>query len=223
MISKWFFFLAIVILLGAVALGFNVKDAKWLNKNIANAEAERIQVEAAHQRATYEIQERLAAAQADAEIRQIQREQQLLDAQYAHDIQALNQDLAHRDVAFRAWMTVLTLLAGAVSLTLFFGVIIWIGAKAWVYVQSISPKEVPMAKKVPPVEQRIPNLSERELYDLWADPYYRRQMRTAAQERERQAREEQQQAELIEMRMRHVADPAKMSRDQYNSLPLTGD
>ncbi len=43
--AKWFFFLAIVILIGAFALGANVKDAKWLNGDIASATADQITTE----------------------------------------------------------------------------------------------------------------------------------------------------------------------------------
>lgn len=42
--AKWFFFLTMVILLGAVVLGFNLKDAKWLNREIASATANQMNV-----------------------------------------------------------------------------------------------------------------------------------------------------------------------------------
>ena len=40
--AKWFFWLVIVILAIVFALGFNIKDAKWLNGNIASATAEQM-------------------------------------------------------------------------------------------------------------------------------------------------------------------------------------
>jgi hypothetical protein len=40
--AKWFFWLAIVVLAVVFALGFNVKDAKWLNRQIASATAEQM-------------------------------------------------------------------------------------------------------------------------------------------------------------------------------------
>ncbi len=204
-------------------LGINIKDATWLNSDIAAAEGDRITIENAHQQATYELQERLAAAQTEAEFKEIQRQQALLDAQYQHDIQALNQDLAHQDLAFRTWMRVLTILAGAFALTLLLGTNIWVGSKAWVYIQSNSRKEEAMAKVAPTMEKRIPNLPKREPYDPWADPNYRRRMKAAAQKQERKEREEQKEAELLAVRMTNVSDPAKMSGDKRNELPLAGD
>lgn len=222
--AKWFFFLAMVILFGAVALGFNVKDAAWLNRDIAAAEAERIHIENAHQQETYNLQIRLAAAAAEAEIKEIQRQQALLDAKYAHDIQALSQDLAHRDLAFRTWMTALTILAGAFALSLLLSTTIWVGSRARVYVQSNLPKEVPMAKYVPQVEQWIPNLPERQPYDA-LDPnqvLFENRLNERLQEIAAE-REEQKEAELLAARMKHITDPAKMSGDKRNKLPLAGD
>jgi hypothetical protein len=113
--AKWFVVAFFGVIVMAILLGANLKDAKWINPNIAEAEVQRIQIEAAHQQATYGLQERLAAAQTEAEIRQIQREQEMLDAQYAHDIQVLNQDLENRQAAFNTLMKVANIFGAAVS------------------------------------------------------------------------------------------------------------
>ena len=218
--AKWIFFGFFGIVLMGFLLGANLKDATWLNSDIAAAEANRIQIENNHQQATYELQERLAAAQNEAEIKQIKRQQSLLDAQYAHDIQALNQDLAHKDLAFRTWMTVLTILAGAFAVALFMSTTVWVGSRAWVYIQSNLRKEEAMAKITPRVEKRVPNLPEREPYDLWNSPAYRRQQKVAAQEEERREREESQ---ALAARMKALTDPAQMSRKDYYKRPLAGD
>lgn len=221
--AKWIFFGFFMVVLMGFLLGTNFKDATWLNRDIAAAEADRIKIENAYQQETYNLQIRLDTAKTEAEIREIQRQQALLDAKYAHDIEALSQDLAHRDLAFRTWMTVLTILAGAFALMLLLTTTIWVGSRARVYVQSNLPKEAPMAKNVPPVAQRIPNLPEREPYDPWADPNYRRRMKTAAKNQEQKAREEQKEAELKAACMKHIPDPAKVSRDQYGGLSQAGD
>lgn len=218
--AKWIVIAFFGVITMAILLGANLKDAKWLNPNIANAEAERIQVEAAHQQATYENQERLAAAQTEAEIQQIQREQKLLDAQYTHDIQALNQDLAHQDLAFRTWMTVLTILASAFALMLFVSTIVWVGSRAWMYIQSNSQKENTMAKTTPSVTKWIPNLPERESYDPWTDPEYRRQQIAAARDQEQKEREE---AKTISVRIKGISNAEQVSKNEYNNLPLAGD
>lgn len=222
--AKWIFFGFFMVVLMGFLLGTNFKDATWLNRDIAAAEAERIHIENAYQQETYNLQIRLAAAQTEAEIKEIQRQQALLDAQYQHDIQALSQDLAHRDLAFRTWMTVLTIFAAAAALTLFLGTTIWIGARARVYVQSHLPKETPMTRNVPPIEQRIPNVAEREPYDA-LDPkqiLFEKRLNERLQEIVAE-REEQLEAEILEVRMSHLSDPSKMSRDQYNKLGRAGD
>lgn len=214
--AKWIVIAFFGVVVMAILLGANIKDAKWLNPNIADAEAERIQVEAAHQQAAYEIQERLAAAQTDAEIRQIQREQQLLDAKYVHDIQALNQDLAHQDLAFRTWMTILTILASAFALLLFVSATLWIGSRVWVYIQSNSRKEQTMPNTISPVTKWIPNLPERETYDPWTDPEYRRARVAAAREQERDER-------TVITRIAGLANADRISINDYNKLPRAGD
>jgi hypothetical protein len=218
--AKWIFFGFFGIVLMGFLLGANLKNATWLNSGIAAAEANRISIENAHQQATYELQEQLATAQTEADIQQIHREQQLLDAKYQHDIQALNQDLAHHDFAFKTWMTVLIILAGTFAIILFVITTIWAGSKAWVYIQSNSRKEEGMAKIVPPMEKKISNLPERESYDPWRDPAYRHQQRIAAQDQERKEREE---IKALAARMKVFTNPAQMSRKEYFKRPLAGD
>ncbi len=116
--AKWLFFGLVGIVILALLLGANIREATWLNPKIASAEANLMKIEAAHIQATYELQERLANAQTDAEIKAIQREQKLLDAQYEHDILTLSQDLEHREVAFRTLMTVLMYVGGALSIAI---------------------------------------------------------------------------------------------------------
>lgn len=218
--AKWIVIAFFGVMVMAILLGVNIKDAKWINSNIANSEAYRIRLEAEHQSAMDELDERLKAAQNEAAIKEIQRQQALLDAQYLHDIQALEQDLAHRDMAFRTWMTVLTILASAFALMLFVVSVIWIGSRAWVYIQSNSRKENAMAKNIPLVEKWIPNLPEREHYDPWNDAEYRRQQVDAARDQERKEHEE---IRTLVARMKTFSASEKMSQNEYNNLPLAGD
>lgn len=215
--AKWIFFGFFSIIGMAILLGFNVKDAKWLSPSIAEAEARRIEIETDHQQATYETQERLNAAQAEADIQQIQREQKLLDAQYQHDIQVLEQDLAHSEIAFKTWMTVLTIFASACALVLFVGTLIWISVRAWVYIQTNSRKEHDMAKIIPQMEKSIPNLPERKIYNPWSDPAYRREQRVAAQNKERE------ETATIIARIRGISSSEQVNASKYNDLPLAGD
>jgi hypothetical protein len=211
--AKWIFFGFFGVILMGFLLGANIKDATWLNSNIAAAQANRMNIENAHQQATYELQVRLATAQTEAEIREIQRQQLFLDAQYQHDIQALSQDLAHQELAFRTWMTVLTIIASGFAAMLFISTTLWVGSRALVYVRSFPQKGEPVMKPVPPIEKRIPNLPERDPYDPWNSPAYRRSKRKAAQDKERKEREE------IAARMMKFRDPGRISPENYKKNP----
>ncbi|GER79433.1 MAG: hypothetical protein M5U11_16125 [Anaerolineales bacterium] len=205
----------IVLLVTGLITGIALAGTDLLNPITSRATANRIEVDTAHQKAMNELDERLATAQTDAEVRQIQREQQLLDAQYQHDIQALSQDLAHRDLAYKTWMNALTILTSALALILFAGAMIWLGARAWIYIQTNSRKEQTMAA-TPLVTKWIPNLPEREAYDPWSNPEYRRQKITAARNREQDER-------TLAARMSRLPKADQVSKAEYNNLPLAGD
>lgn len=219
---KWIFFGLLGIILMGFLLGMNIKDATWLNSGIAKAEAERIQVETAHQQATYELQIRRETAQTEAEIRQIQREQEKLDAQHAHDLQVLNQDIANR----QRWADFL--INAATILSIGAGILAALSTLTLVMAKSIAMvRAVPSAAPVIPAPRTIPEITmipsvpEREPYDPWASPDYRRQQRDAAKQEERKEREEMQ---TLADRMRSLSNnPARMSSADYYKRPLAGD
>jgi len=105
----------ITALVAGLLIGLAFAGTDLLNPRTAAAKANRMNIDAQHQQAMYELEERLSTAQTEAEVKEIQRQEALLDAQYQHDIQALSQDLAHQDLAFRTWMTVFTIFAGAIA------------------------------------------------------------------------------------------------------------
>jgi hypothetical protein len=202
-------FLITALAAGAL-MGLGFAGTDLFNPHTAAAEANRMNIDAQHQQTMYQLDEQLAAAKTEAEIKEIQRQQVLLDAQYAHDIQALNQDLAHRDVAFKTWMTILAFLGGALSIAIILGTFLWTGSKV---LASISFDPTPTSKYIPPVEKKIVNLPEREPYDPWSEPDYRRQKRVAAQQEERREREELQ---ALAARMKTLSDSVQMSAEEYN-------
>lgn len=69
--AKWFFFLAIVVLLGAFALGANVKDAKWLNREIASATANEMNVATDLDRKKAELDLQVQQAQTEIQVNQM--------------------------------------------------------------------------------------------------------------------------------------------------------
>jgi len=213
--AKWIVVAFFGVIIMAIFLGVNIKDAKWLNPSIAKAEAERIQVEAAHQQSTYEIQERLAAAQTEAEIQQIQREQKMLDAQYEHDMQLLAQDIANRQRWTDAGINLVIFLGGTTGIAAAMSALIVAIAKAIAILRAI-PKRQPIVTSSPTVHQSqlVKPLTEREPYDPWTSPLYRRQKIEVARQAERRRRKEE-----MATRMKDFIDPARVSKEQYDKLP----
>jgi len=227
--AKWIVFALFGVIGIAILLGANLKDAKWLNPNIAEAEAQRIQVEAAHQQATYELQERLTAAQTDAEIQQIQREQKLLDVQYEAEIQKIAQDVANRQRWADVKINLVIFAGGALSIVTTLGGLIIAIAKAIAILQA-APKATPITATplALPEMQVIHPLPERQPYEPLEVPQvpsesleqlYDRRLA----ERWQELTQKQNEADVLIARMKAVIDPAQMSREKYNRQPLAGD
>ncbi len=72
--AKWFFFLTIVILLGAFALGFNVKDATWLSREIAFAEAHEMNVQTDIDRQKAELDLQVLQTQTEIQVAEMKRQ-----------------------------------------------------------------------------------------------------------------------------------------------------
>lgn len=89
--AKWFFFLAIVVLLGTFALGANVKDAKWLNHDIASATANQMNVTTDIDRQKAELDLQVLKAQTDIQVNQMKQQ---ADYEAAKQQQELNASTA---------------------------------------------------------------------------------------------------------------------------------
>lgn len=85
--AKWFFFLAIVILIGAFALGANVKDAKWLNGEIASATANQMNVVTDIDRQKAELDLQVLKTQTEIQVNQMKQQ---ADYETAKQQQELN-------------------------------------------------------------------------------------------------------------------------------------
>lgn len=72
--AKWFFFLAMVILLGAVALGANIKDAKWWNREIASATANQMNVATDIERQKAELELQVLRTQTEIQVAEMKRQ-----------------------------------------------------------------------------------------------------------------------------------------------------
>ena len=210
-------------------LGMNIKDAKWLNPNIAIEEARRIEIENAHQQATYELQERLTTAKTEAEIREIQRDQEKLDAQHEHDLQVLNQDIANRQRWADFLITAATILSIGVGILATLSISTLVVAKSVAMVRTV-PSAAPVVStpRTVPEIQMIPSVPERQSYEplyvpqqFVEDPSQLYDRRVA--ERFQEVTQQKKEASILAARMKATIDPAWMSSTEYYKQPLAGD
>lgn len=86
--AKWFFWLAIVILIGSFALGFNIKDAKWLNGKIASATAEQMNVATDVERQKAELDMQVLRTQTEIQIEEQKRQAEYEAAKQQQEFEA---------------------------------------------------------------------------------------------------------------------------------------
>lgn len=203
-------------LIAGLLLGLAFAGTDLFNPRTAAAEADRVAMETAHQQAMNQLQERLATAETEAELRELQRQQALLDAKHQRDLQMLAQEPAQRDLAFRTWMIVLTILAGGFAIALSIGSTLWIGSRALAHVRSVQTEEKHVIRDFPAIEKRIPNVAEREPYDALDQNQvlYNQRINDRLQELVNE-KKEQDDAALLAARLKAIKDPAKMSAGEY--------
>jgi hypothetical protein len=191
---RWIIGFTILILIVGVVSGVLMGGLNpWQNP----AEAERIRINTAHQAAMNALQEQMAQAKTEADIQFIQRAEKMLDAQNAHDIQALAQDLENRRTSFNTWMTILTFFAGAISISII--IVTCALAIPWLVQRT---HRISNAKE--PAMFNISVLSPKEREEKAVKEYWHERCETTRQK---------------ETRMRAAANPAAMEKDQYNKLP----
>ena len=194
----------VVLLVAGLVLGLSLAGIDLLNPNTSAAEANRMDIESAHKQAMYGLEERRAAAQTESEIRQIEREQKMLDAQYEHDIQALTLSLQHTDLAFKTLMIILTFLAGAVSVSITVISIVWVASR-----KSAATKGQVVS------EQRLAQTPNAEQKDDEMKKYWQQQ-RQWARDNEEWFRS----VALMEARLKTATNPQSPDSDQRSNLPL---
>ncbi|GAB4404253.1 MAG: hypothetical protein OHK003_32190 [Anaerolineales bacterium] len=86
--AKWFVFLAMVILLGAVALGDNIKDAKWWNREIASAIANQMNVATDIERQKAELELQVLRTQTEIQVAEMKRQAEYEAAKQQQEFEA---------------------------------------------------------------------------------------------------------------------------------------
>jgi hypothetical protein len=87
--AKWYFWLVIVILVGTFALGFNIKDAKWLNGKIASETAKQMSVETDVERQKADLDLQLLKTQTEIQIAQQKQQAEYEAAKQQQELNAL--------------------------------------------------------------------------------------------------------------------------------------
>jgi multidrug efflux pump subunit AcrA (membrane-fusion protein) len=223
--AKWIFIGSIVVIVMALLLGLNVKGATWLNKDIATADANRINIENAHQQATYDLQLRLAGAQTEAEIDQIQREQKQLDAQYDHDVQLLAQDLVNRQRWTDALIPLVVSVGGLIGLAAIIGILLIAIGKYIAILRSTQKQGLSaQPKSALPQENVIWPTTENETYQPIGSPMtLAKANSTLYDERVEQRFQElkrQHENDILIKRMKYAIDSARISSSEYHKKPL---
>lgn len=86
--TGWFFFLAMVVLIGAVAFGFNIKDATWLNGEIASATAQEMNVQTDIERQKAELNLQVLQTQTEIQIAEMKRQAEYEAARQQQELNA---------------------------------------------------------------------------------------------------------------------------------------
>ena len=219
----------IVLLVTGFVTGLFAADIDLLNPNTSAAEANRMNIETAYKQAAYDLQIRRETAQTEAEIRQIQREQEKLDAQHAHDLQVLNQDIANRQRWADFLITAATFLSIGAGVLAALSIFTLVVAKSVAMVRAVpsATPVIPSPRTVPEI-QMIPSVPERQSYEpldvpqqFVEDPSQLYEKRVA--ERFQEVTQQKKEASLLAARMKATIDPARMSSTEYYKQPLAGD
>lgn len=219
----------IVLLVTGFVTGLFAADIDLLNPNTSAAEANRMNIETAYIQAAYDLQIRRETAQTEAEIRQIQRDQEKLDAQHEYDLQLLDQDIANRQHWADFWITAATFLSIGAGVLAALSIFTLVVAKSVAMVRAV-PSVAPVmpAPRTVPEIQMIPSVPERQSYEpldvpqqFVEDPSQLYDRRVA--ERFQEVTQQKKEASLLAARMKATIDPARMSSTEYYKQPLAGD
>lgn len=219
----------IVLLVTGFVTGLFAADIDLLNPNTSAAEANRMNIETAYKQAAYDLQIRRETAQTEAEIRQIQREQEKLDAQHAYDLHILDQNIANRQRWADFWITAATFLSIGAGVLTALSIFTLVVAKSVAMVRAVpsATPVIPVPRTVPEI-QMIPSVPERQSYEpldvpqqFVEDPGQLYDRRVA--ERFQEVTQQKKEASLLAARMKATIDPARMSSTEYHKRPLAGD
>lgn len=118
--AKWIFWLVIIILLAVFALGFDLKEAKWLNGKIASATAEQMNVATDVERQKSELDLQLLKIQNEIQIAQQKQQAEFESAKLQQELNALT--LAETQKADFRNRLYTTLNIGLIALTVAFSI-----------------------------------------------------------------------------------------------------
>lgn len=195
--AKWMFFGFVGIVLMAIFLGADIKDATWFNSDIAAAQAWDLNVETSYKEQQYQLALEQEQIRLQAESERLAQElatQKALDAQ----------EVANDQTAFETWMTVLIFVGGTLSVAIIIVSIAW----------AISRRPVKAASE--------PN-SKGRVVPAHSDEQEENKVRKYWHQRREWARDNEEwfrSVALLEARLKMATDPKSANKAQRDNLPL---
>lgn len=212
----------ITALAAGLLIGIAFTGTDILNPTTSVAKANQTNEQTQHQQALDQQTERLTAAQTDAQIQNIQRQQELQDAQLQHKQQVLVQDAINKKQMADTLLTLVNFFGTAMIIVVSLGALMVTVAKAIAILRTIPksqpvvapPHSISAAKIVEPLPKHKPSVPVPSSSALFERRLEERLQEIAAQRKE---------ADLLAVCMKSCTDPARMSKGKYNTLPLAGD
>lgn len=203
----------IILLAAGLITGMALSGTDILNPQTSMAEANQMNVEAAHQQAIYAQEERLADTQTNAQIQTIVRQQSMADVQAAYDREMLALRVRNRERTAAAWLQIAVWMGAAFSVSLVIATFLWVGSKA-----------IANVKNGPASPVSGIGITQNNMPDPWRSEEYRRARILEAKRREQTEHLEALSREQEELyrRMQSLSEPNPTGKAKYDDLPLAG-
>jgi hypothetical protein len=201
----------IVLLIAGSIFGMSISGADVFNLATSKAEANRLDTETRHQQAIFEQTERLAEVQTNAQIEEIQSDQQVAKQQAQLSLDYEKQYNEIKLAAYKKFTQILGNLMWIFGIALSVGIVLALGLilipRAISTLRNNNPQSITMDANT-----RISMLSA----ETWKSMDFRELMIKQARENEVAMR----QAKINQQNIRPFYDPENVGHDNWNELPL---
>jgi len=187
----------IVLLVAGAFVGLSAASTDLLNPNTSRAEADRVRAKTEHDSVMNKLEEQREQAKTEAEIATIQRQQEAEQKRFEEEMQYIEQHYTQKLTAYESWVKVRNTLLLAFGVSMSSSLFLFVGGKVLVMVRTVP---------VPSQVFHQPAVAKQD----------RKQQILIARANERLFRT----TALMEGRLNTVSNPAKITKDQRDKLPL---